>query len=134
MVDIDHFKRVNDTYGHGVGDEVIREVAQRLMGSLRAGDLICRYGGEEFAVLLPGIVTPESVNAANRLHAAVVASAVQTEAGELPVTVSVGVAASGAGGDDLAAILSRADEALYEAKRNGRNQVATAAKEVTQAN
>jgi eukaryotic-like serine/threonine-protein kinase len=125
MTDIDHFKRINDTHGHGVGDEVIREVGRRLAASLRENDLICRYGGEEFAVLLPATVADESRATAERLHAAVCGEPIRTEAGDLPVTVSVGLAGSLAG-DDLTGVLNRADGALYEAKRNGRNQVAAA--------
>src|SRR2546430_6519658 len=124
MVDIDHFKRVNDTYGHAVGDEVIREVAGRLSACLRASDLICRYGGEEFAALLPDTAWSDAYRVAERLHATVAGQPVTTEAGNLAVTVSVGVAAPPELDGDLAAMLNPADGALYQAQRAGRHRVA----------
>jgi diguanylate cyclase (GGDEF)-like protein len=124
MVDIDHFKAVNDTYGHHVGDQVIHEVASRLSANLRGDDVICRYGGEEFAVLLPDTTTDLANQVAARLHDAVVRSSVHTDAGDLTVTVSVGVARPQPG--ELQTLLTTADGALYEAKRAGRNRVVTA--------
>jgi diguanylate cyclase (GGDEF)-like protein len=125
MVDIDHFKLVNDRYGHGVGDEVIREVAARLMSGVRGTDLICRWGGEEFAVLLPGTDGERARKIAGRLHDAVSERPVDTSAGPLRVTVSVGLAAPGTV-EPLSTLLHRADEALYESKRNGRDRVTVA--------
>ncbi|HYN96658.1 MAG TPA: diguanylate cyclase, partial [Pilimelia sp.] len=124
MIDIDHFKRVNDTHGHLAGDDVIREVAHRLASTLRDSDVICRYGGEEFAVLLPETAQEDACVAAARLHQVVGATPVATRVGPLPVTVSVGLAAP-AGGDDVNSLIQHADEALYKAKRAGRNQIAT---------
>jgi len=124
MLDIDHFKRINDTYGHGCGDEVIRAVASRLSANLRGIDLLGRYGGEEFAVVCPE-VADEILAIAERIRAAVAATPIDTAAGPIPVTVSVGVARLAAG-DDLDALLARADSALYKAKQGGRNQVAQA--------
>jgi diguanylate cyclase (GGDEF)-like protein len=130
MVDIDHFKRINDTHGHPVGDEVIRVVADRLRQAARDSDVLGRYGGEEFA-----LVTPETgasaTKLAERLREIVCAEPVPTKVGPLHVTISVGMAyldkAGGAQqGLQLGQLLARADAALYEAKQAGRNRVATA--------
>ncbi|HKT01805.1 MAG TPA: sensor domain-containing diguanylate cyclase [Rugosimonospora sp.] len=125
MADIDHFKAVNDTHGHSVGDEVIREVGHRLSGCLRDSDIICRYGGEEFAILLPNITLTGADQVAARLHQTVTATPIDTQIGPLPVTVSVGVYTPTEPGEELHHLLTQADEALYEAKRGGRNQVVT---------
>jgi diguanylate cyclase (GGDEF)-like protein len=130
MVDIDHFKRINDTHGHPVGDEVIRVVADRLRQAARDSDVLGRYGGEEFA-----LVTPETggsaTKLAERLREIVSAEPVPTKVGPLPVTISVGMAyldkaAPVHQGLQLGQLLARADAALYEAKQAGRNRVATA--------
>ncbi|MFI5953342.1 diguanylate cyclase [Cryptosporangium sp. NPDC051539] len=121
MVDIDHFKQVNDRYGHGAGDTVIAEVAARLKSVLGPDDLLGRYGGEEFAVLLDGADEERAERVARRLHAAVGDAPVETDSGPLPVTVSVGVRCGPA--DDLGVLLGAADEALYSAKRAGRDRV-----------
>jgi diguanylate cyclase (GGDEF)-like protein len=119
MLDIDHFKRINDEYGHQVGDQVIRAVADRLRATLRGTDRLGRYGGEEFAVLIPE-ATPDL---AERLRLAVAQAPVETDAGPLPVTVSVGVRVFEPGLEDLATALNGADAALYRAKQAGRNRV-----------
>jgi diguanylate cyclase (GGDEF)-like protein len=124
MLDIDHFKRVNDTHGHAVGDEVIRTVAARLSERLRPSDTIGRYGGEEFAVLLSGAAGDTAERVAEALRAAVADLPVGTRAGALPVTISLGTAELGPD-DDVVALLARADEALYRAKSDGRNRVRT---------
>ena len=121
MIDIDHFKRVNDTHGHGIGDDVIRAVAGALRDDLREPDVLCRYGGEEFAVILSEMHgDPTAV--AERLRAAVAALAVPAPAGPVRPTVSVGVADLKPD-DGLDELLARADEALYRAKQAGRNTV-----------
>ena len=124
MVDIDFFKRVNDTYGHAAGDETLRAVAQRLRGALRAGDMPARYGGEEFVVLLPVTEIEGARVVAERLRNAIAAAPVVLEDGtSLPVTASFGVAVTMAGPPDSSELFNRADSALYVAKRGGRNRV-----------
>ena len=124
MIDIDHFKRINDTYGHPTGDDVIREVAARLAAHARRTDLVGRYGGEEFSLVLPetGLLTCQDL--AERLRSAIADEQVATRTGPLDVTVSIGTASRQPGDTDLITLLSRADQALYEAKNAGRNRVA----------
>ena len=120
MIDIDHFKKTNDRYGHAVGDEVIREIAIRLRTALRDGDLVGRYGGEEFAYFTHGDDAGEQ---AERLRVSVASIPVVSAAGPVQVTISLGVAALQASDATLDALLIRADSALYEAKRQGRDRV-----------
>jgi diguanylate cyclase (GGDEF)-like protein len=126
MLDIDHFKQVNDVHGHHVGDQVIRAVAQRLAHSARTTDILGRYGGEEFALILPDIGTEGASVLAERLRAAVADCPIDTDAGPLTVTVSIGVAPQTAEQTDVETLLSVADAALYRAKRAGRNRVVVA--------
>ena len=126
IFDIDHFKSVNDRFGHPVGDEILRLFANVLVQTLRVTDVVGRIGGEEFAALLP-CSTEEAVVAAERVRALFANAGVQVDANPLPTSVSIGVA-SGAPGTDLNALLSAADTALYCAKRGGRNRVEVAAK------
>jgi two-component system cell cycle response regulator len=123
MLDIDHFKRVNDTLGHTHGDEVLREVAVRLASSVRAVDLPCRYGGEEFAVVMPATRLTDAARIAERIRIAMASEAFFVGDREMPVTISLGVSASEGAEDRPESLLRRADEALYEAKAAGRNQV-----------
>jgi diguanylate cyclase (GGDEF)-like protein len=125
MIDVDHFKTVNDRYGHAVGDQVLVDVARHLTGSVRESDMVARYGGEEFVVVLPGIDAQAAAERADRWRRQCAATAVDTPLGTLNVTFSAGVAQLRPtdGPDDL---LSLADEALYRAKRAGRNQVLVA--------
>jgi diguanylate cyclase (GGDEF)-like protein len=125
MLDIDKFKNINDTYGHGVGDEVIRTVAARLRAAVRNSDVLGRYGGEEFAVVLPDH-EGDAPALAERMRAAVAATPISTPAGLIPVTISVGLTALAAGDGSLDQVLARADHALYQAKEAGRNQVVQA--------
>jgi diguanylate cyclase (GGDEF)-like protein len=121
MLDIDHFKRVNDTYGHEGGDEVLRLFARTAAGALRKGDALYRYGGEEFVAILPHADLPGAAVAAERMIDAVRASQIRLGSATVQVTASAGVAClSTAGGAEA---LARADAALYEAKRGGRNRV-----------
>ena len=125
MFDIDHFKRVNDTFGHDVGDEVLREVAIRSAHNLRNFDLVARLGGEEFVVIMPDTDGEAALMVAERLRQRIgdTPFAVSAPIGEITVTVSVGVAVGGRVGDTVDTLIKRADEALYEAKRSGRNRV-----------
>lgn len=126
--DLDRFKEVNDTHGHQVGDAVLRDVSRRLRTTLRVYDQIGRYGGEEFLILLPGCNPGATLEVAERLRSSIEQEPVETEAGSLPVTISLGVAtrdhASLAPAD---ALLRAADVALYRAKRSGRNRIELAA-------
>ncbi len=121
IADLDHFKEVNDTYGHLVGDAVLREAAQRITAAVRTYDAVGRYGGEEFLVVLSGY-EEASDKEAERIRQAVSAEPVSTAEGQIPVTISLGVASSGQA-QDLEAMLRAADAALYQAKRGGRNRV-----------
>ena len=118
MIDIDHFKSINDTYGHACGDAVLAGVARQCTLGLRAGDLIGRYGGDEIVVLLPDANLDAALAAAGRIREQDVV--VDTAAGSIGATLSIGVAGAGEC-SDLAELLSRADLALYEAKQAGRN-------------
>ena len=124
MLDIDFFKRVNDTYGHDAGDEVIKEFARRLSLNVRAIDMPCRFGGEEFVVLMPGTDQPDALHIAERVRSQVADTPfVLADGRKLDVTVSVGVATSRGLGDSPESLLKRADEGVYEAKQSGRNRV-----------
>lgn len=125
--DLDHFKRVNDVYGHLAGDDVLREVTRRMTANLRPYDAFGRYGGEELLVVLPNCGTEGALVVAERMRAAVAGAAVSTQYGEIAVTVSMGVAAAEEPAPTtLAALLQRADGALYQAKENGRNRITVA--------
>jgi two-component system, cell cycle response regulator len=134
MIDVDHFKSVNDRFGHLAGDEVLRQLAHCISGEVRGSDVSARYGGEEFVVLLPGTGVAAGFLLAERIRAAVAAEPFELPAGSpLPVTVSIGVAEHSPAAEerDLKVagerLLALADVALYEAKAGGRNAVARAA-------
>jgi diguanylate cyclase (GGDEF)-like protein len=122
MVDVDHFKRLNDRHGHAVGDVVLRHVSGAIARSLRAEDTPVRYGGEEFAVILRRASAPQAAEVAERIRHAVAELEPATMAVDDPVTVSVGVAVAGAE-EVMATVIERADQALYRAKRRGRDRV-----------
>jgi len=127
MFDIDHFKRINDTYGHAAGDDVLRELGARTMNSVRRVDLAARVGGEEFVVVMPETDLANAAAVAERLRVAVAKEPfiVRATGEKLAVTISIGVAAAIATGDHRDGLLKRADEALYSAKKAGRNRVIT---------
>jgi diguanylate cyclase (GGDEF)-like protein len=123
-IDIDHFKKLNDTYGHAAGDAVLAAVGKALPLKCREGDVPARYGGEEFTLVLPGTDVPGSVVVAERVRRAVEALEIVYEGRTLRVTISVGVAAaSGPATQPYSALMARADAALYRAKHSGRNRV-----------
>ncbi len=122
MLDIDHFKKLNDTYGHSAGDEVLKIVARRCAKSLRQRDHFARYGGEEFVALLPGSDLEMAGHIAERLREAIGGTPVDVDGVSHKVTMSLGVAELRSG-EDLTALLARADDALYRAKDAGRNAV-----------
>jgi two-component system cell cycle response regulator len=129
LIDVDHFKAVNDSCGHEVGDEVLREIAGRITSSLRGLDLCCRFGGEEFVAAFAGADAAVAEKIAERLRRKVADAPfrIVTDRGPLSVTVSIGVAVSSARGDDAEGLLRRADLALYRAKKEGRNRVVVGA-------
>jgi two-component system, cell cycle response regulator len=129
ILDIDHFKMVNDTYGHDAGDEVIKEIAARIRKALRKTDMACRAGGEEFMVLMPETSAEIAVKAAERIRQRVEKNPFPIHGGRkaIRITASIGVSGYTGSVDTAESIMKRADEALYQAKREGRNKVVSAA-------
>jgi two-component system, cell cycle response regulator len=125
VLDIDYFKSINDTHGHDAGDDVLREFALRIKRSIRGIDLACRYGGEEFVVVMPETDMAVAAMVAERLRRRIAADpfAIQQGARTVPVTISIGIAALRGKDDNAAGLVKRADQALYRAKRDGRNRV-----------
>ncbi len=125
MIDIDHFKKINDTYGHAAGDEVLHEVGQRILRNIRGFDLAVRYGGEEFVVVMPDTPISVALGVADRLCEKMAGESVHVSDSEdrVAVTMSIGVAESRDRNDTGDQLLKRADEALYKAKHTGRNRV-----------
>lgn len=124
LIDLDHFKHVNDTYGHAVGDTLLKGSAQRMLGSLRPYDTVCRYGNEEFFIVLPNNGRDQAMVLAERIRLRLRESPIETQAGDVFVTASIGVAIGGAGeGLDVDALLTAAAAALSRAKQCGRDQI-----------
>jgi diguanylate cyclase (GGDEF)-like protein len=123
FIDIDHFKSINDRFGHAIGDACLVAVAQRLQAELRDGDSLGRWGGEEFVALLPGANLDNAHHTSERILRKVSADPVVVPHGAVPVTVSIGIAVLDPLHDDIHTLLNRADAALYRAKANGRNRV-----------
>lgn len=124
LLDIDHFKHINDTYGHAAGDSVLKELADYLAEFTRTGDIVCRYGGEEFLVALPNTKEQDAFLIADRLRQSIQESPVYVKLDAIPITISAGISEFPTHGQYEALILEAADKALYHAKHNGRNQVA----------
>jgi diguanylate cyclase (GGDEF)-like protein len=123
MLDADRFKNVNDTFGHITGDKVLKAMAEACRSNLRQVDILSRYGGEEFAIMLPETDMESALSVAERLRAAIAEASVETEKGPLYFTASLGVAALEGQTADLGWLIERADSALYAAKNAGRNRV-----------
>lgn len=126
MLDIDHFKRVNDTFGHPVGDALIQAVSKVCSAELRASDYFGRIGGEEFVCVMPDTSQDEALACAERMRRAVAAFRLQTAAGEARCTISIGIAALAPGHADFGSLLAAADAALYQAKSGGRDRIEVA--------
>ncbi|NTA81386.1 GGDEF domain-containing protein [Agrobacterium tumefaciens] len=123
LLDIDHFKSINDRFGHAVGDSVLQEVAKRIGGSIRGGDVLARYGGEEFIIFLPGAGVQKACMIGERIRDAIAITEVDCGGLRVGVTISIGVATSGDARCDLQTLAEMADRALYRAKTDGRNCV-----------
>jgi two-component system cell cycle response regulator len=125
VLDIDYFKAINDTHGHDAGDDVLREFASRIRKSIRGIDLACRYGGEEFVIIMPETDMAVATIVAERLRRRIASESftIQQGSGAIEATISIGLATLDNVGDTAATILKRADQALYRAKRDGRNRV-----------
>lgn len=124
LVDVDHFKRINDTYGHSEGDRALRVIAQALARAARASDIVCRYGGEEFCLILPGTPPVSALLLAGRIREEVPAACAREGiGGGARVTVTIGLAASPADGVETDAIMRAADQRLYQGKNEGRDRV-----------
>ena len=126
ILDIDHFKSVNDTYGHDIGDEVLKSFSTTFRNSLRNIDIVCRYGGEEFVAILPDTDTQIAMDVAQRLRQNIEASILPIKGAELRYTISIGLTGLRESDTLINQLINRADEALYQAKKSGRNQVVIA--------
>lgn len=124
MIDLDHFKQVNDTHGHEAGNRVLKQVAELIMMNTRKLDIQCRYGGEEFAVILPSIESLMAIAVAERLHQAIASTPIILDNMTLDITASMGLAVYQSGGmAQIEKLIKEADSYLYQAKHSGRNQL-----------
>jgi diguanylate cyclase (GGDEF)-like protein len=123
MMDIDHFKRINDNYGHAVGDKALKVIAKQLQGIIREVDIVARMGGEEFAFVLPETGRNEATNLAERLRLKIANTTIKHEDHTFQITVSFGIFSCSVQNETLDSMLTKADDALYIAKKKGRNQV-----------
>jgi diguanylate cyclase (GGDEF)-like protein len=124
MVDLDHFKRINDQWGHETGNRVLRHCARLIAGMLRKIDVPCRYGGEEFALILPATPLPRAVSAANRLRTAIAGTPLELDSVTISATASMGVNVYRKGDTlEMDAFIEQTDSFLYQAKKEGRNRV-----------
>ena len=123
IVDLDHFKRINDTYGHAAGDEVLQQSARCMQLAVRTYDRIGRYGGEEFLIIVPECDWNQIMGLAQRICDSISTRPTTTQSGEVAMTASLGVAAGNAQDDDSSVLIKAADQALYRAKEKGRNRV-----------
>ena len=121
VFDIDHFKRVNDILGHDMGDQILKEVAARLVTNMRAIDVVSRYGGEEFMIAMPNTNADKALIAADRVRSLIAGTPIFVDGEALQITTSVGVAEVEQG-ESLRDVFKRADDALYKAKESGRNK------------
>lgn len=122
LIDIDHFKRINDTHGHSCGDEVLKKLAEVLIGCLRTSDLAARWGGEEFVIILPNTAKEHAIEVAERIRNKVDESEVPFEGDKIKVTISIGVSEA-RHSDSVQSLFDRADHRLYLAKEGGRNRI-----------
>jgi len=126
MLDVDHFKSINDRFGHAVGDQVLKHLSAVLLGHVRAVDRVGRFGGEEFVVLLPGLALAAALPLAERLRHAIAAEPLAHVDAAIALSASIGIAEWGGAGEEPSRLLVRADAALYQAKQHGRDRVASA--------
>jgi diguanylate cyclase (GGDEF)-like protein len=130
LLDLDHFKEINDSYGHDVGDQTLKHAVERLRHGIRESDLLGRWGGEEFLIMLPRTSLTEAEGLAERLCKSLAGSRMESDGQSVAVTGSFGVADFRPGKEDLDDCLKRADDALYEAKTRGRNRIIVASDEL----
>jgi diguanylate cyclase (GGDEF)-like protein len=123
MIDIDHFKNVNDTWGHQAGDTVLYNIAQTIVNTVSPAGIACRYGGEEIIVFFPGMTTKDILETAEEVRTAVEKQKIQFGKKKISVTVSCGVSCREENSQEVVEVISAADKALYKAKEEGRNQV-----------
>jgi diguanylate cyclase (GGDEF)-like protein len=126
LMDIDHFKAINDTHGHAVGDEALMSFTRTIRRNIREIDLLARFGGDEFVLLLPEADPEHAAGVVSRLRQALVEHPLNLGGMSVPITVSVGIAGLAPGGEDLDGLLRRADIALYRSKQAGRDRISLA--------